>query len=266
MKTKLFLLLVLVSTVSLGAKQPVSRVVAFPSANRILLRWERENDNQTFAVYRKASNENGYRRLNDKPLRMLTGRKEILDLLGDDYPGFKQTFRLDYPEQLVTLFEYQPGYMRFAAAYTPKLAVLLGEGFIDTTVVPGESYDYRIEVTEGQQVQMLADAFRVTAESRKPGPPANVRVIAGVGYNELFWDTDDRSAAGYHVYRSVNGKAGAYIRLNPRKLIFSQGKEVSGDFPEYVDTPVDAKQDCWYKVTGVSLFDEEGMFSEAVHP
>ncbi len=266
MKTIQFLMLVIFFSNSALAQDKTEFVGAFTSENQIFIRWVKGNDNQLFNIYRKLSNDGSYIRINEVPVKLMTSRPEIMNLLGEDYPDFKKAFKLDYPEQIATIYQYQPGLLKFAAVYTPKLAVLLGEGFIDNTVLPNRTYYYRIELTDGTMTTKLVDDFEVKSESNKTAPPTNLRVESGSGVNDLFWDTHDKKTVGYFVYRSETGENGVFKKLNDWKLIFTQNKSTSNMMPNYVDKDVDTKKAYWYKVVGVNIFNEQGIFSATITP
>lgn len=128
MKNNHFILLVLFISSSMFSQSTSEFVGVFTSEKQIFFRWTKKNDNQSYNIYRKTSEAGNYIKINNKPIELMSSRIEILNWLGNDYSDYKEAFHLDYPEQIVTIYQSQPDFIKFAAAFTPKLAVLLGDG------------------------------------------------------------------------------------------------------------------------------------------
>jgi hypothetical protein len=246
--------------------------LAHGSDHAIFLRWQRSTKEQAFNVYRKTDGGE-YTKLNDQPIRPLRHRSDIVAVLGADTGRFLENFRVRFPEQIHEVLDRNPSIDVIAGALEPRLAVIRGDGFIDTTVVTGTRYSYKItEMPSPSATEefLYADEINLTAESVRPLPPTNLSAKGGDFAILLFMEPPDTAGegelghnAGYDVFRSAT-RDGAYQKINPKRIFLSRSKgQASKPFPCYVDREVEIGRRYWYKAASVGIL---GTYSEPVGP
>jgi hypothetical protein len=103
------------------------------------------------------------------------------------------------------------------AAAKPAVALVMGEALVDSQVVSGTAYRYRlIRVGPGNTERPPLGANELTITSGLPGAipvPANLRIVIGDAKLQLLWNKPASGFSGYDVVRSTN-PFGPFRRVN----------------------------------------------------
>ena len=247
--------------------------IAHGSDQAIFIRWQRTNQNQVFNVYRKTGAED-YVKLNPYPITVLRHRSDIVSVLGQDTRQILDNFKVRYPEQIHEVLDRQPGIGVLAGTIDPRLAIIRGEGYLDTTVVQGTRYSFKITYStsaDSNEEILYADEINLTAESIPPLPPSNL-VARGANYAILLFMNPSEVAstgdtfnhnAGYDIFRSTD-RNGVYQKINKKRIFVSKSKD-QGDkpIPCFVDRELEIGTRYWYKAAAIGIL---GTLSEAVGP
>lgn len=114
-----------------------------------------------------------------------------------------------------------------------KVAVALGQGYRDYSVVPGKTYYYQLRgVVSGQQVVLATDIAVKAGFPANLSPPAGLTAIAGDSRVLLHWG-DQPAASGFDVFRST-GAAGPYLLVNEAGMTSLIQDDLQGN-PLYPD-------------------------------
>lgn len=247
--------------------------IAHGSDTAIFIRWQRTNQNQAFNVYRKTGAEE-YAKLNPLPITALRHRSDIVSILGEDTRQILDNFNVRFPEQIHEVLNQKPGIDILAGTIDPRLAIIRGDGLLDTTVVKGTRYSYKITVSPNAvstEEILYADEINLTAESIPPLPPSN---LAASGENYaifLFMERSETATAGdtlnhnagYEIFRSTD-RNGVYRKINTKRIFLTKpGGQKDKPIPCFVDKEVEIGTRYWYKATAVGIL---GTLSEAIGP
>ncbi|MBN2356279.1 hypothetical protein JXO59_09205 [candidate division KSB1 bacterium] len=194
----------------------------------VLLVWKEAKDAEGFNVYRKDAATASYSKspVNSAPIRLITDCEAIKRIMPE---------RSEEWEQLSALLQAGLGGSRSSKfrvpgierrkTYTPcdigsvskesspyqqiqmlaqryyKVALILGQGYIDRPLTTGSTYWYQIKALRGRREEIVASDIRVVAGVKTLLPaPADVQVTAGDGRVMVTWDSV-HNAIGYDVFR-----------------------------------------------------------------
>jgi hypothetical protein len=94
-----------------------------------------------------------------------------------------------------------------------KVAVALGQGFQDLSVVTGKTYYYQVRGNvSGQQVVLATDIAVKAGFPASVSPPAGLTALSGDSRVLLHWG-DQPEASGFDLYRATS-QAGPYFLVN----------------------------------------------------
>jgi hypothetical protein len=263
--------------VALAALQPGSALgqdfVAHGSDQAIFIRWQRANQNQVFNVYRKTSTED-YVKLNQQPIAIMKHRSDIVSVLGGDTSQILENFNVRYPEQIHEVLDRKPGISVLAGTIDPRLAIIRGDGYLDTTVVKGTRYSFKItfsqNATSTEEI-LYADEINLSAETIPPLPPSNLMAKSANLAILLFMSPSETGStgetfnhnAGYDIFRSTN-RNGVYQKINKKRIFLSKPKDQSHKpIPCFVDKELKIGTRYWYKSAAIGIL---GTLSETVGP
>ena len=150
----------------------------------------------------------------------------------------------------------------FAADNDAVTAEAMGLGFVDRNVKNGESYVYRVYVSEETADYSFDTAYVVVDVSafQKSPAPYNLTFESGDGFITLKWKENELiKYSGYYVYRSEDGNN--FIKLTDMPMIAATppGAESEAD-PNFRDTLTINYKNYYYRIFGVTPF---GELSEA---
>jgi len=179
------LVLGLLAATGAPAEPPVERVVVVAVADadgdRVLVRWQTLEGVRRYDAYhvmRRHSDDTSWLRLNDDPITALTDAASIEAVFqapgrADALGWIQETFGPSYATELLRLRSADaPDEARIQQVLLPDqnygAALALGLGFLDETVVNGETYVYELWGADGQgyAVERLG---RASATAGQPG-------------------------------------------------------------------------------------------------
>jgi len=212
------------------SRAQVSVAVATPPApvTEVVLAWSEDSTVRRYNIYRKQDPLSPFPAtpLNAQPLEVLTSAAEISALIppGSDEWNLLEQALADPPGGTpfdpTAVSTILPGTAKHArlqllARGSWRIAVLIGQGFRDTTVVVGQSYLYEVRgvTAAGVESGVLATDVAITAGSPVSlHAPGNLISQARDRKVLLLWD-EVGTAAGFNVYRSLSA-AGPFMRVN----------------------------------------------------
>lgn len=149
-----------------------------------------------------------------------------------------------------------------AALTKNKTAEAMGMFFEDKTVVSGKRYLYTLRPVSAPE---LATSVYVVA-----GKPNVLPNIVGFDFRpqfesvELLWIKPlNKEYLAYDLYRSTS-KNGEYSKLNKLPYFGDVGSIREGDIQRYIDSFPDKSKTYYYKMRGVTAFEQEGPFSTII--
>ncbi|MGI6456596.1 MAG: fibronectin type III domain-containing protein [bacterium] len=225
-----------------SAEEPISAAIATnATSGHNVLTWSYNSTYSGYNVYRKTDPLPGYNDppLNgDTPITIMTDCNEIRNVIpeGSTEWNMLQTISGDVsapfdPCLIAGLTSSATEFQRLQmlARGSWNVAVVAGQGYYDTLIVPGTTYYYEIRginaVTD-QEETLVSDLQVTSGVPLLPPPPASVTAQPGDSRVLVMWD-DVPDAAGFYVLRSIN-PVGPYRRVNDSPLI----TEVTDDLYE----------------------------------
>jgi hypothetical protein len=247
------------------AAQIELKSIVYSADDRVFIMWERSNSNQIFSVFRKRGNGQ-YISISKTPIVPLRHRADILRVWGPNTDKYLKSYKLKYPEQIHEIFDRKPDFAHFLSIIDWRMAIICGEGIVDSSIVKGMIYQYRIDVNEaGGTSKTFTETEHFKAAKMIILPPKNPRAFNTENGIALYWRTDSLDNLGFSIYRSdkIDGK---YQKINKKIIMVGSRKGASSKMssPCYVDTAVTAGRTYWYKIAGVGLLGDEGSMSVAV--
>jgi fibronectin type 3 domain-containing protein len=134
-----------------------------------------------------------------------------------------------------------------------KIALVIGQAFMDTTAEAETMYEYEIRAVDRskEEEQILRSRIRVTAgiDTQLPAPE-NVQATAGDSKVMVIWDSVSH-ANGYDVYRRVR-PTDAWTKVNAGPVMIELTHDLQGDsLAQPVLGMIDARR--WDETTGMPL-------------
>jgi len=209
------------------------------SEETVLLRWRRGcgcSGAATFNVYRG-------RQLLAADIAKVTDEAAALAMLEPDWAWITA----HYPDvttvaELYAMLDDNPLLADQLANTHYRVAQVLGWGYLDETATPGAPYEYRVEVVQNGEIQLLGPVTITAGQITPLDPPANVRAVdvispallassdwASMQQNRkadrkiyLAWDIPGSQGvegwpatwnASYDVFRADSAR-GPYVRIN----------------------------------------------------
>lgn len=199
---------------------PISRTVF------VVLTWPAAKDFTLFNLYRKESPLEDYlkRPINgDTPIAIMTDCDEIKTwapegsnewqtiqkTIGTESNPFNPCLISDIPRG-ATEFER----LQMIARSSWKVAVIVGQGYVDKSVTAGTTYYYELRGVSLRGLEtVLATDITITAGAPAALPaPATIDAIADDNRVLVLWD-DVENAAAFNIYRATD-PVGAYDKVN----------------------------------------------------
>ncbi len=223
---------------------------------RVLLTWEEVTDFDGINIYRKGLSDPVYPELpvNDEPITRISDCDQINILIpegSDEYeilsnmqwPRKKgEGITLITPPRLILKGDFDPcvlttitpdqiiwEQLQLLARSSYRLSFVLGQGYLDESVVNGTNYHYEIRGLTGETETILKSNIRVTAGVHMPLPaPSNIQVEAGDSEILITWDNVSK-ATGYDVYRRIS-PAGTVQKVNEGPVMTVITNNLEGDY------------------------------------
>jgi hypothetical protein len=119
--------------------------------------------------------------------------------------------------------------LQFLAGSNWRIAVVAGQGYVDSTVTAGTKYSYElrgVDALGNETGAVFAPATVVAGSPAAIPPPGGLAATAGDSRVLLLWG-DQKEAAGFLVYRA-NNAAGPYQQVNASPLVTQVNSGVDG--------------------------------------
>ena len=287
--------------------QEILRGATSPAPDlKVVLSWPEVAGSARFNVYRKAAAAPSYPAtpLNSAPLQPLTSCPAIQAIIpvGSEEWNLLASSLTDDPNDpmsppfdpcaVSTVAKGTAKYARLQllARASFRIAVVIGQGLIDTTVVAGQSFNYQLRGVAADGTETGAIGSDVTLVAGTPAalpPPAPITSHPG-DRQVLIVFGDVPGAAGFIVRRGTN-PAGPFVRVNERTFTARFQHDLDGNllapggtyFNGFVDfqhwdlggnpiphvvqgNPVNGPDNgvtYYYQVASVDLLQQAGAFS-----
>lgn len=159
-------------------------------------------------------------------------------------------------------FETKFGFALFAAEGSQLASKILGLGYADKNVLPGQTYDYRLVAVDAPSPYSQAT---VSVKNEKTALPAPVSFLAKPGDHliELTWEIPGnvRHFSAYQLERSENdGKT--WRKLHDTPLVFANSEAASLDVYRFRDSVETNYKPFRYRLKGLDSFGEWSPWSE----
>lgn len=269
-----------------------SKVFACVDKQFIFLSWAAVKEAKGFNIYRKKPGDTKYVKINKKILTWPTDQSAAVNLYNKLMPHTKYVMDRSHiktaidsvivrkqkqvpPEfvpQFVNLSDYaKQAYYDIGAVYY-QIAIIIGYGYADSSVVSGQVYNYKVKYLKEDNTEVELDGITIKAGvEKKLTKPAGLKAEAGDSEILLVWNdpppTD--TIAGYHVFKSTS-KTGPFKRCNPVPVVVKRTFNLKGDTlnpPQYAyqDTLVNNYTTYYYKVTSRNHLDQISPMSDVAH-
>ncbi len=199
---------------TLGAQ--AVELTAVADTNRTIILWTYNREFTGYNIYRKTVG-GAYQRLNARPIQIVTNCAELRRIIPDH----------SFEESVITSLIgggvcELPAAMRndtiamavrgYAYIY-PRIAVAIGQGYLDSSITYGVTYVYAITgISASGESEILDTAVVVAGVVVPPSPPTGVEALPGEASVMVRWNPDS-NAVGYIVERRDPGSA-SFQRVN----------------------------------------------------
>ncbi|MFW5947281.1 MAG: fibronectin type III domain-containing protein [Gemmatimonadota bacterium] len=261
----------------LGALAPAARgqtagivgdpVMLVPTGDTVLVYLLEQPPELGGFVVERAVPDGQYERLTASPVGGVRDPAAALALLGDAVGEVSTAVRAADEMEMLRRLRSDPFAGSVMSLLYREVADVLGRLYVDTTAVPGTTYDYRVVLTDADTAAEATYTARTTVRDIEPESPSGVTAAAGdaevsVGweYPEYGGDPDDLTI-GFHVARSEDG--GPFDRLTDVPVLRDDASPL-----QYVDRRARNDATYRYRVTAVDIAgrESEPATSAAVTP
>ncbi|MFO7889768.1 MAG: hypothetical protein R6V04_05440 [bacterium] len=213
---------------------------------------------QGFYIERKGADDEEYIRLFEEPIKPVLNPIIFADILGGNYHFIQNSLGVSSPQELLLRLRTD----RFASTVYimlfHRVGTALGRFYKAGAHTPGETYRYRIVITdEGEIVQTIDKEIQIT--ERLPHPPQEVLYQQQQRSVKIKWDyprwqpgAEDMTVQ-FYMYKKTSGTD--FERLDDKVLLRLDNTDY-----QYIDTRVDIGKEYIYKMTAV---DASGLESKA---
>ena len=211
-----------------------------------------------FLVYRKDQGDRDFTLLTSEPVVPVSDPYAARELIGADYRWLAGNIGTADPVLVWRRLRVDRSRAQAYCLLSHGLRMALGRTAVDTTVIPGNSYTYRIVFLDANMRERSRFERAVRAgEPPLPNPPAEIGAEAGDREVTVRWEYPayaggEDTVVGFNVYRFSGGRR---ERLTPAPLFRTDGAL------EYYDESVVNDASYRYAVTAVDII---GVESRAV--
>lgn len=219
-------------------------------------------------------------RLNDAPLKPSANEKAWqLISRGNDFapvaaqaiygesftPQMGDEFNPETIQNIAQEEQNRFGFTLFAADHSFELASFIGLGIIDNDITPGERYLYKIYPADSTQI-FIDTAFAYVDDQSAYPLPKIIDVQADFADKKVSvsWDKEIFSQfyVSFNIEKSRDGLD--WELLNDLPFITTDRSITEQTYAHYVDTLEFNNLPYFYRISGRSIFDEQGPPSDAV--
>lgn len=206
-----------------------------PSPEReIVLTWPEKHGWTHFNLYRKEASAGSFPTtpLNAAPITIMTDAVAITAVVpvgSDEWKLMKKAFEPQSPLAISSITRSSEEFARLQWLMRGKwrIAVVGGQGYVDSTVAGGVTYDYELRaVKPGEELPLGGVRLKAGAAVSIPAP-ANLVARAGDSKVMLTWDDVPRTA-GFNVYRHT-AATGTFQRISNFSLPTKLTTDLDGD-------------------------------------
>ena len=198
--------------------QEHNAIVAVPDINRILIIWNTTDYYPGYNLYRRTSGTD-FIRVNDDTIRLIEDCTSFRNFLHKDSSAYRRLWSVvpemcDIPQIMASKRDRRRYAIKAAAFSNIYIAIAIGQGFIDSSVVNGTRYFYALRGVDssGVETEILCQTSVVAGNIRPPARPTGVELIPGDASIMIRW-RPVTGAVGYIVERKKAG-TGTFIRIN----------------------------------------------------
>ncbi|MFB6317154.1 hypothetical protein [Saccharicrinis sp. FJH54] len=248
-------------------------VISFVNEDGIYLRWQGQPSVglEGYNVYRQSGSSTEWELLTETPLQLITDNATIREIAGFKTGMFLQLFGINDINGGITQEAYQNllsdpkavSFMEVMCLVNPKLGYLLGEIYVDSTVVSGERYNYRITSVINGFEKEIGLTPAINPDKYDVVPEVSGLEGKGLdGMNRLQWDRNRELLSSgnlvtYRLFRS-DQLLGSYQQVNFYGILpVRVNTDVEGivaETEEYLDKFLTYGQSYFYYVKGVNAF------------
>jgi hypothetical protein len=226
-----------------------------PNAKAYLV-WTEHPSLTSFNLYRKASALDPYseKPVNKKPIAMLTDCNAIKAIIpegSEEWKALANAFQSTYSIKIMSKVKLYGVGKKSSLKFDPclvdtisrgstnwqrlqllsgqylRIAQVIGQAYVDDSVVSGKEYWYEIRGINGVHETVLAGNVHVLAGVDSPLPaPVNVQAIGGDAQVLVTWDSV-ATAMGYDLFRRTM-PFGAWIKVNQGPVMVKMTTGVDG--------------------------------------
>lgn len=265
MKNNIILLGLLIFTLS-GISQN-TKIYVKNSENSIRVKWYSKQlvYENGVNIYRKTEGTNNWIKLNTKPIikkekiadkyiqadSSLLAYMDIIDEISSpDFDGFSLLNCL------------------VKSIQSPEFANYLGISFTDKTIIPGETYSYKImEIYNGVEKLQGESKLIIADQNNEQFIPENIDITPGHHKASIKWKPDEDNYYAVNIYRSSNLNS-QKVKANKLPIMLSsftnkEGEEQYADY-FFVDDSLQNDVIYYYELKGIDFFNEEMESSEII--
>lgn len=120
----------------------------------------------------------------------------------------------------------------------PVCALVAKMGFVDSTIIAGNSYDYRIWWTDGTDT-IISDLVSISGNNKQIQWDDNIHAVGKQGKVEILWniDLEEGPFSYYNINRKDLANPGAgFIKLNQQPFVFLSSSSNRFQTAKWTDT------------------------------
>jgi len=212
----------------LYAQEPPPFLAAYSEGKAYILLTEMPRRTIGFNIYREEKGE--FKRLNSEPVRPVKDPILFREIVGDDYEWVKNAVNAENEFQTLRRVVGDPGTGFAISLASLGVARATGRLFVDTSVVEGKRYKYRIAYLDFDGEEFLKKDESVKMVEITPQPPKEIKLTPDDGRVRIDWDYPpysgkaDDITSGFNIYRKAEDEKEAK-RIN-RVLVLRQEGEL----------------------------------------
>lgn len=254
-----------------------SQVITFSNDQGVFLRWSglHEADVQGYAIYR-SENSGDFSKIAETI--MVTSPDQLKALLGGKVHLYASLFGKNIDEGPITAQDFSridsesESLFRAVCLINPDFGTALGESYNDRTVIPGNTYNYRIEtIRSGGTGQSFTASVRAQETTSIPA----VEDIQGVGRAQsalISWqkmpaEMKSGDVVSYNVYRA-DSPEGSWVQANNFQTlsatVTTNGQKPQEGRESFTDPYLTPGKKYYFMVRAMNAFGFEGPSSEVV--
>lgn len=254
-----------------------SQVITFANDQGVFLRWSgiHETDVQGYAIYR-SENSGEFSKIAETA--MVTSPDQLRALLGGKVHLYSSLFGKNIEDGPITAQDFSrietesESLFRAVCLINPDFGTALGESYNDRAVIPGNTYDYRIEtIRSGGTGQIFTASVRAQETTSIPA----VADIQGIGRAQsalISWQKMSAAmksgdVVSYNVYRA-DSPEGSWVQANNFQTlsatVTTNGQKAEEIRESFQDPYLKPGKKYYFMVRAMNAFGFEGPSSDVI--